>query len=190
MPMDRQRFGRSHMRQWKGSAMTLSKSRVRFEQLGPVRAVVPGRSGLPADVMIRPAANVERRNTVFAIKRLVVAGLGLAEAKTAIEEALRRSVHDITLPAVEDVSELAADMQGFGFDVERAPLVRAIRRKLKLSQAEFAGRYGIPVSCVRDWELGRTKPDKGTVSYLHVIAKEPERAAAAIAGAKLPQAAE
>ena len=52
--------------------------------------------------------------------------------------------------------------------------VRAIRKRLGLSQSEFAGRFGLGVATVRDWEQGRQLPDQAARSYLLVIEREPE----------------
>jgi len=50
----------------------------------------------------------------------------------------------------------------------------ALRRRLKLSQAAFARRYGIPVGTLRDWEQARRAPDACARAYLAVIAGAPE----------------
>lgn len=52
--------------------------------------------------------------------------------------------------------------------------VKAIRKKLKLSQTEFSARFGFPVSSLRNWEQGRRHPDVATRAFLLVIDKEPE----------------
>ena len=74
----------------------------------------------------------------------------------------------------------------------RSPLVRTLRRKLKLTQEAFAARYGIPVSSIRDWEQHRYDPQPLAMSYLLVIAGDPEGTAKTYAAerAKLPMAAE
>ena len=75
----------------------------------------------------------------------------------------------------------------------RSPFVRGLRRKLKLSQQAFGETYGIPVSVIRDWEIHRSKPSATAMQYLKVIQADPAGTAktcAAIAGAKLPQAAQ
>jgi putative transcriptional regulator len=61
--------------------------------------------------------------------------------------------------------------------------VRGIRRKLKLSQAVFAERFGLSVATLRDWEQGRRQPDQTARSYLMVIAREPEAVARALSAA-------
>ncbi|MFN0106508.1 MAG: helix-turn-helix domain-containing protein [Bryobacteraceae bacterium] len=52
--------------------------------------------------------------------------------------------------------------------------VRAIRRNLKLSQTQFAARFGFASASVRNWEQGRTRPDGPARVLLAVIAKHPE----------------
>ncbi len=64
----------------------------------------------------------------------------------------------------------------------RLPDVRAIRRKLRLSQAEFAKRFGFSVRTVQEWEQGRAIPDGPARILLRVIEQSPklvERAVAA-----------
>lgn len=52
--------------------------------------------------------------------------------------------------------------------------VKAIRKGLKLTQAEFANRFGFPLATLRDWEQGRGKPDTSARVLLMVIAREPQ----------------
>lgn len=53
------------------------------------------------------------------------------------------------------------------------PDVAALRRRLKLSQAEFASRFGFSVATVRNWEQGRVLADGPARILLTVIANEP-----------------
>ena len=46
------------------------------------------------------------------------------------------------------------------------------RRKLGLSQEEFAQRFGIPLGTLRDWEQHRREPDQAAQAYLTVIERE------------------
>ncbi len=52
--------------------------------------------------------------------------------------------------------------------------VKAIRRGMKMTQAQFAARYGFPLGTLRDWEQGKSKPDTSARAYLLVILKEPK----------------
>lgn len=51
--------------------------------------------------------------------------------------------------------------------------VKAIRRRVKMSQAEFARAYGISKRALQEWEQGGRQPDSAARAYLTVIAKEP-----------------
>jgi putative transcriptional regulator len=57
--------------------------------------------------------------------------------------------------------------------VIKVPDVRTIRRKLHMSQPEFARKYRIPLPTLRNWEQGRRQPDAPAAAYLHVIAMRP-----------------
>jgi putative transcriptional regulator len=59
--------------------------------------------------------------------------------------------------------------------------VKAMRRKLGMTQEEFAIRYGLTLARVRDWEQGRSAPDGAARAYLRVIEKEPEAVNRALA---------
>lgn len=55
------------------------------------------------------------------------------------------------------------------------PNIRAVRRRMGMTQQQFADAYGLSVTSVRDWEQGRHVPESGVLSYLHMIALEPEK---------------
>lgn len=57
--------------------------------------------------------------------------------------------------------------------------IRRLRRKLELSQSEFAERYGIPLANIRQYEIGRVMPPPAVRAYLSVIEQEPEKTAEA-----------
>ncbi len=52
--------------------------------------------------------------------------------------------------------------------------VRDVRKRLRLSQSQFAARFGFAPASVRNWEQGRTRPDGPARVLLTVIAKHPE----------------
>jgi len=60
--------------------------------------------------------------------------------------------------------------------VMRAPDVdvRKVRTHMRLSQAQFATKFGFPPATLRNWEQGRSRPDAPTRVLLAVIAKHPE----------------
>ncbi|MGA3311061.1 MAG: helix-turn-helix domain-containing protein [Xanthobacteraceae bacterium] len=62
--------------------------------------------------------------------------------------------------------------------------VRKIRSALKLSQAQFAARFGLPAATIRDWEQNRRKPEGAARVLLQVIKNEPEAVSRALKPAK------
>jgi len=62
----------------------------------------------------------------------------------------------------------------------RVPTVGMLRKRLKLTQEEFAARFHLPLGTVRDWEQGAHKPDRAAQVLLTVIARDPEAVARAL----------
>ena len=61
--------------------------------------------------------------------------------------------------------------------------VKAIRKRLGLSQAEFSARFGIPPGTLRDWEQGRRAPEGPARVLLKVIENDPKAVERALAAA-------
>jgi putative transcriptional regulator len=59
--------------------------------------------------------------------------------------------------------------------------VTGIRQHLHLSQRQFADRFGLSLSTVRDWEQGRRQPDRSARILLRVIEREGEAVVRALA---------
>src|ERR1039457_914993 len=51
--------------------------------------------------------------------------------------------------------------------------VKAIRKRVKMSQAEFSRAYGISKRALQEWEQGGRQPDPAPRPYLPVIARDP-----------------
>jgi putative transcriptional regulator len=60
--------------------------------------------------------------------------------------------------------------------------VKAIRKSVRMSQAEFSRAYGIGKRALQEWEQGGRQPDSAARAYLTVIAKEPVVVRRALAG--------
>lgn len=67
-----------------------------------------------------------------------------------------------------------ADEKAFRVHVPEKVNVKAIRKKLKLTQEEFAVRYGFSVAAVRDWEQDRRRPETSARVLLKVVEKHPD----------------
>jgi putative transcriptional regulator len=77
----------------------------------------------------------------------------------------------------------AADPKTYRVHVPHDIDVKRIRRRLKLTQNEFARRFGIPQGTLRDWEQGRRQPEGPARAFLLVIQHEPVAVERALAGA-------
>jgi putative transcriptional regulator len=51
--------------------------------------------------------------------------------------------------------------------------VRAIRRKLNVSQTVFAHLLNVPVVTEASWEIGRRNPSGAALRLLQIVRKEP-----------------
>ena len=51
--------------------------------------------------------------------------------------------------------------------------MRAIRAKTKMTKAQFARCFGIPVETLRHWERGDRTPRGAALVLLHVIERDP-----------------
>jgi putative transcriptional regulator len=71
---------------------------------------------------------------------------------------------------------------GFVAHVPEEVDVVAIRRRLGLSQAAFASRFGFKLDALQNWEQGRRRPEGAARAFLRVIEREPEAVQRALAG--------
>lgn len=78
---------------------------------------------------------------------------------------------------------LVPDMHGEtpSLKADTVPVVRDLRRRAKLTQAEFAARLGVPLETIRNWEQGKRSPRGPARALLTVIAREPDMVFAALA---------
>ena len=74
---------------------------------------------------------------------------------------------------------------GFATHVPDSVDLRAIRRRLKLTQPEFARTFGFTVGRLRDWEQHRTAIDASSRVLLTVIDREPEAVRRALLAATM-----
>ncbi|HKT20443.1 MAG TPA: helix-turn-helix domain-containing protein [Stellaceae bacterium] len=61
--------------------------------------------------------------------------------------------------------------------------VRALRKRFKLSQAQFAAKFGLDARALQQWEQKRRHPDRATRILLTVIDEEPKAVERALAKA-------
>ncbi|MGH6900104.1 MAG: helix-turn-helix domain-containing protein [Geminicoccaceae bacterium] len=71
--------------------------------------------------------------------------------------------------------------EGFVIHAPETVDVRAIRRRLGMSQAQFAAAFGLELDAIRNWEQGRRRPEGAARAFLKVIEREPEAVRRALA---------
>jgi putative transcriptional regulator len=79
------------------------------------------------------------------------------------------------------IAKGTADPKSYRVHVPLTVDVKAVRKRLGLTQAEFAQRYNLTLARVRDWEQGRSEPDSAVRAYLKVIEREPKAVERALA---------
>ena len=96
----------------------------------------------------------------------------------------KRAFHKIAkgLREAIAISKGKADPATYRVHIPAEIDVKAIRRDLGVTQAEFAARFGFPITCVRDWEQGRSRPDSAVRAYLIVIQRKPDAVREALRG--------
>jgi putative transcriptional regulator len=75
-----------------------------------------------------------------------------------------------------------ADPTTYVLHVPASVDVKSIRRKQRLTQEQFALRYGLNVARLRDWEQERSTPDSAARAYLTVIERNPNAVRRALTG--------
>ena len=93
----------------------------------------------------------------------------------------------------DDFSELVASIKEAG-DIKRGnrepsrafvikPVdVKAVRKRLRQSQSEFALMIGVSVATLQNWEQGRRRPDGPARALLKVASENPEAVKQALRG--------
>ena len=62
----------------------------------------------------------------------------------------------------------------------RPKALTALRKRLGLSQADFARQFALNLRTLQDWEQGRRKPEDIARTYLRVIERNPDAVKAAL----------
>ncbi len=68
---------------------------------------------------------------------------------------------------------LAGEREGFKAHVPREVDVKAIRNRLRMTQARFSDTFGFSLDAIKHWEGGRRTPEAPARTLLTVIDKNP-----------------
>jgi putative transcriptional regulator len=75
---------------------------------------------------------------------------------------------------------LAGEGTGYKVSVPAEIDVKAIRKKLKMTQSRFSDTFGFSLDAVKHWEGGRRTPESSARAFLTVIARNPNAVIAAL----------
>ena len=153
------------------------------ETFGPranIREVDYVSSGSPVRYLLiyDPKRNGKAVYTVTAARAMVRRHVTLRRAHAAVTEVVATGRAIVEVPCVEDRETFERELRACRLVVTRyeAPTkidVAAIRERTGLSQDQFALRFGLDAATVRNWEQGRSSPDKAARVLLLMIDKDP-----------------
>jgi DNA-binding transcriptional regulator YiaG len=145
-------------------------------------AASPGSSSSGAEpvILILTLAVPPELPDAFAVARLLTrAGVPVRTAKRVIEDIGARGLASCEAPSVADYSLLKRQMRSENVVLRRIASreidVKALRARIGISQEAFAGRYGLDLATVRNWEQGRTRPDGPAAALLQLIDRDPDK---------------
>ena len=78
-----------------------------------------------------------------------------------------------------DLSNANGELGAGGLDV------RALRKKMRLTQRQFAGWFGFPIATLKHWERGNRQPTGTALVLLHVIRENPRVVRQAVRKARM-----
>ena len=106
---------------------------------------------------------------------------------TLAEIKARGSSRDMSRLRATSEAEIRRQMVEDGQDPDAGPpedavgaLPATIRRRLGMTQAQFAAVIGVPVATLRNWEQARVAPDPAARALLRILDREPEAALRAL----------
>lgn len=136
-------------------------------------------SGLPvAFVLTVRDGRLQDVRTIPAILALARRHLPMLRAKRTVEAVVEHGRAYVELPIVESADAVVQELALHGIAAQPSEVpavdVRALRERMGQTQEQFALRYKLDVSAVRNWEQGRTVPDAAARNYLRVIEVDPQ----------------
>ena len=111
--------------------------------------------------MLNPDGRLETKGKT---RRLIVGRIDPKKVDATDEAVIARQVADDEAEARRDAAAYA----------------RRVRKRTGLTQAAFAGRIGVPLDTVRNWEQGKRSPAGPARALLKVLDRSPETALAAL----------
>lgn len=160
----------------------VSELKKRAGQRVRVRDAPPSQSysgAKPVKLVLRPPAT-GRVGGMFEIARLLRrAGVSVRGAKQAVDSLLRGEAAYVCARHIADYDNLVTSLTGQNVTVHRILQrkidVKGLRKRLGISQAAFAGQFGLGVATLQNWEQGRTTPKGPAAVLLQLIDSDPDK---------------
>jgi putative transcriptional regulator len=94
---------------------------------------------------------------------------------------MRKKDFDSLVTSIREAGKIRRGESKASRVTELQPIdVKAIRQRLRTSQAEFARMIGVSVSTLQNWEQGRRRPGGPACALLKVAAESPDAVSAAL----------
>ena len=76
----------------------------------------------------------------------------------------------------QSIAFLAGNREGYRVTEVEVPQVdiKIIRKRLELTQSDFANEFGIPLATLKNWEQGHRQPEGATLLFFRLIEQDPE----------------
>ena len=153
-----------------------------LERPDETRAARPDASGSRTRFLLSMPGEIPL--PVTAIKTIAGFGTSLRRGSETLDRIARGETVAIEL-LVPDTRDAVAELGALGVRAQIVDYpnvdVRAIRRRLALTQAEFAIRFGLELDAAQNWEQGHQSPDPAARVLLKVIEQNPAAVDAALA---------
>lgn len=135
-------------------------------------------SGEFVRLILMPPTSRRLGSLLDVVGELVRAGVTLRTAKKVVEELASGRTAYVEAPRVANYERLKREFMSQNIATyqmkPRKVDIRALRERMGISQEAFAGRYGLDVSTLRNWEQGRTEPDGPAAVLLQLIDRNPD----------------
>jgi putative transcriptional regulator len=89
-------------------------------------------------------------------------------------DAMSKLFEEMAQGTTEARAYMEGKRKGYKVNLPETVDVKALRKRLRLSQGRFADNFGLSVDAVRHWESGRRQPEAAARALLIVIAADPE----------------
>jgi putative transcriptional regulator len=127
----------------------------------------------PLERRTKRRTSLVKKKTTSGASRKNLRALEKPEGRTRLGRVLIAGANEMLARARGEISLESYTLPG--------PIdVKAIRRKIGMSQAKFAAAFALYPRTLQEWEQGKSGPDRAVRAYLTVIDRNPSAVVAAL----------